>query len=167
VIQGLTGGSIAAVAAALVSLPLHSPNDVLFGTVPIVAGSLLLGLAAGAVWTRLASGPNPKSRFALIWLAAFAVSVVAMAVVDSWLDRMLSFGAPLAATNFVVTGAFTLSAPGVPFLRSRWLTAIGFLIALAVGLGLAGQGDQESGRLELPPRATGTVVPDMHEHEVA
>ena len=166
-IQGLTGGSIAAVAAALVSLPLHSPNDVLFGTAPIVAGSLLLGLAAGVVWTRLASGPNPRSRFALIWLAAFAVSVVAMAVVDSWLDRMLSFGAPLAAITFVATGAFTLSAPGVPFLRSRWLTAIGLLIALAVGLGLAGQGDQESGRLELPPRAAGTVVQDMHEREVA
>ena len=166
-IQGLTGGSIAAVAAALVSLPLHSPNDVLFGTVPVVAGSLLLGLAAGAVWTRLASGPNPRRRFALIWLAAFAASVLAMAAVDAWLDRMLSFGAPLAAITFAVTGVFVVSAAEIPALRSRWLTAIGLLIALALGLGLAGQGDQESGRLELPPRATGTVVQDISDQEVA
>ena len=166
-IQGLTGGSIAAVAAALVSLPLHSPNDVLFGTVPIVAGSLLLGLAAGAVWTRLAPGPNPRRRFALIWLVAFAVSVAAMAVVDSWLDRMLSFGAPLAAITFVVTGVFTVSAQEIPALRSRWVTAIGLLLAFAVALGLAGQGDQESGRLELPPRATGTAVQYTSDQEVA
>ena len=166
-IQGLTGGSIAAIAAALVSLPLHSPNDVLFGTVPIVAGSLLLGLTAGAVWTQLASGPNPRKRFALIWLAVFAVSGAAMAVVDSWLDRMLSFGAPLAAITFALTGAFVVAARHIPILRSRWVTAIGLLLALAVGLGLAGQGDQESGRLELPPRATGMVVPDMREHEIA
>lgn len=165
-IQGLTGGSIAAIAAALVSLPLHSPNDVLFGTVPIVAGSLLLGLTAGAVWTRLASGPNPRKRFALVWLAVFAVSVVAMAVVDSWLDRMLSFGAPLAAISFALTGAFVAASQDVPVLRSRWLTAIGIVVALAVGLVFAGQGDQESGRLELPPRATGMVVPDMREHEI-
>ena len=166
-IQGLTGGSIAAVAAALVSLPLHSPNDALFGTVPVVAGSLLLGLAAGAVWTRLASGPNPRRRFALIWLAAFAASVVAMTAVDSWLDRMLSFGAPLAAIAFALTGASVVAATDIPVLRRRWLTAIGLLIALAVGLGLAGQGDQESGRLELPPRATGTVVQDVSDQEVA
>ena len=166
-IQGLTGGAIAAIAAALVSLPLHSPNDVLFGTVPIVAGSLLLGLAAGAVWTRLASGPNPRKRFALIWLAVFAVSVAAMAVVDSWLDRMLSFGAPLAAISFALTGAFVAASQDVAVLRSRWVTAIGLLLALAVGLGLAGQGDQESGRLELPPRATGTTLPDMRENKIA
>ena len=166
-IQGLTGGSIAAVATALVSLPLHSPNDVLFGTVPVVAGSLLLGFAAGAVWTRLASGPNPRRRFALIWLVAFAASVLAMAAVDSWLDRMLSFGAPLAAITFVVTGVFVVSAAEIPVLRSKLLTAIGLVIALAVGLGLAGQGDQESGRLELPPRATGKVVQDISDQEVA
>ena len=166
-IQGLTGGSFAAVAAALVSLPLHSPNDALFGTVPVVTASLLLGLAAGAVWTRLAPGPNPRRRFALIWLVAFAASVLAMAAVDSWLDRMLSFGVPLAAITFVVTGVFVVCAAEIPVLRSKWLTAIGLVIALAVGLGLAGQGDQESGRLELPPRATGTVVQDISDQEVA
>ena len=162
----MTGGSIAAVAAAVVSLPLHSPNDVLFGTAPIVAGSLFLGLAAGAVWTRLESGPNPRSRFALIWLAAFAVSVAAMAVVDFWLDRMLSFGAPLGAITFAVTGAFTAATQKIPMLRSRLVAAVAVVIALAVGIGLAGQGDQESGRLELPPRATGAVVDEISDQEV-
>ena len=39
---------MAAVAAALASLPLHSPNDALFNTLIVVIASLLVGAAAGA-----------------------------------------------------------------------------------------------------------------------
>ena len=164
--QGLTGGSVASVAAALVSLPLHSPSDSLFGTITVVIGSLLVGLAAGGAWTLLATRPNPRRRFAFIWLAAFAASVLAMAAANTQLDRMLSFGAPLAAIAFALTGAVTVAAAERPPLRSWWAASIGLAAALAIGFGLSGEGDQESGRLELPPRAIGVVVHGISDQEV-
>ena len=156
--QGLTGGSVAAIAAALVSLPLHSPNDALFSTITVVIGSLFVGLAGGEVWGFLASRPNPRRRFAFIWAVAFGASVLAMAVASTQLDRVMSFGAPLAGITFALTWAVTIFAAGFRPLRSWWTASAGLVVALALGLGLAGEGDQESGRLELPPPVSNMAI---------
>ena len=44
--NGLIAGSIAAIAAALVSLPLHSPVDNVFNTATVAVASLLVGVVA-------------------------------------------------------------------------------------------------------------------------
>ena len=51
---GITAGSISAVVAAIVSLPLRSPDDILMNSATVVIGALLAGLSAGIVWRFLA-----------------------------------------------------------------------------------------------------------------
>lgn len=157
--QGIIGGSVAAIVAALVSLPLHSPNDAFFNTASVVLGSLLTGLAAGGLWRVLTDRTNPRHRFVVIWTAAFAISAVFLVAANTQIDRMMSFGVPLTAIVFSLTGATTTAAADIRLMRSWWAASIGVVAALAIGFALAGQGDQESGRLELPPRTSSLAVP--------
>lgn len=156
--QALFGGSAAAVVSALVSLPLHSPSDSLFGTITIVVGSLLAGLAAGILHMILAGGPNPCKRFSILWLAAFGIVVLATVLLGTQVDRMVSFGLPLAAITFVLIGASVLIAHRFLYLASWRLASIGLIVALAIGFAFANEGDQKSGRLELPPRSANMTI---------
>ena len=161
--EGLIAGSIAAVIAALVSLPLRSPHDTFFNSASVVIGVLIFGIVAGAIWGRLASARNGRLYFALVLAGGLAAVAGAAAGADSQLDRALSYSVPLAAIAFVLAGVLvpTLSRTSVP--RMWWSAPAAVVVALALGFGLIGQGDQASGELSLPPRAangsTTTVVP--------
>ena len=152
-IAGLTAGSIAAIVAALVSLPLRSPDDALLNTATVVIAALIAGLAAGALWRYSARSKRRHTVFAGVWTAAFGVAALLCWAGETQLDRFLSFALPLAAIVFTLTGALTVLLSGAPAIQKPWLPAAALAAALAVGLSLAGQGDEESGRLELPPRA--------------
>ena len=156
--QALFGGSVAAVASALVSLPLHSPSDSIFGTITVVVGSLLAGLAAGMLHTVLARGPNLRKRFSILWLAAFGVVVLATVLLGTQIDRMISFGLPLTTITFVLIGVSVLAAHRFLYLASWRLASIGLIVALAIGFAFANEGVQKSGRLELPPRAASITI---------
>ena len=156
--QALFGGSAAAVVSALVSLPLHSPSDSLFGTITVVVGSLLAGLAAGTLHMFLARGPNLCKRFSILWLATFGTVVLATVLLGTQIDRMISFGLPLTTITFVLIGASVLAAHRFPLLASWRLASIGLIVALAIGFAFANEGDQKSGRLELPPRSANMTI---------
>ena len=149
----LLAGAAAAVVAALVSLPLHSPHDALLNSASVTWGVLLLALASGLIRRRLSPMPNPILRFALVMAVGFLVWVAVAFAIGTMLTRMVSFSVPLAAIAFGGIAVLTPLLSRMPF-ASRWPVVVAALIvAAAVGIGLAGQGDQESGRLELPPRA--------------
>ncbi len=152
-IAGVTAGSIAAIVAALVSLPLRSPDDALLNTATVVIAALIAGLAAGALWRYSARSKRRHTVFGGVWTAAFGVAALLCWAGETQLDRFLSFALPLAAIVFTLTGALTVLLSGAPAIQKPWLPAAALAAALAVGLSLAGQGDEESGRLELPPRA--------------
>lgn len=149
----LLAGALSAVVAALVSLPLHSPHDALLNSASVTWGVLLLALASGLAWRRLSRGQGAVRRFAVVMAVGFVVWVVIAFAVGTMLTRMVSFSVPLAAIAFGGIAVLTplLSRPSP---ASRWpVVIVALVIAAAVGIGFAGQGDQESGRLELPPRA--------------
>ena len=149
----LIAGALSAVVAALVSLPLRSPHDALLNSASVTWGVLLLALASGLAYRRLGRKPNAARRFALVMAAGFAAWVVVAFAAGTMLTRMVSFSVPLAAIAFGGIAVLTPLLSRTP-LASRWpVVAAALVIAAAVGLGFAGQGDQESGRLELPPRA--------------
>ena len=152
-IAGLTGGSVAAVVAALVSLPLRSPDDAFFNTASVVIASLIAGLAAGALWRGTAKSKRRLTVFAGVWTAAFGVVALLSWAGETQLERFVAFTVPLAAIVFALTGAITALLSDTPAVQRPWLPAAALAAALAVGFSLAGQGDAESGRLELPPRA--------------
>ena len=151
---GLVAVSGAGIVAALVSLPLRSPDDILFNTATVVLGALVAGIATGVVWRTLGSDRTRSGRFAILLVAGFAVVALLAVLGEKQLDHFAAFVLPLAAIVFLLTGLLTpLMAPSST-LKRWWLAPAVVVLALAVGIGLAGQGDQESGKLELPPRAS-------------
>ena len=150
---------MAAVVAALVSLPLHSPNDALFNTLAVAIASLVVGLAAGVLWSLLSGGHSPRLRFGLLWLIAIGVVIGIAFGMNTQLDRSVSFGVPLAAIIFGLVGASVYLQACLRLLDSWRVAIIGVVVALALGGALVTQGDQESGRLELPPRAN--IIPNF------
>ena len=157
-IAGIIAGSIAAVVAALVSLPLRSPDDILLNSATVVVGSLLAGIAAGVVWRIFARHREPILRFSLIWSICFTLAALVAVGGETQLDNFTTFVLPLAAIVFFLTGLLTVLLERTTLVRLRWLPAAAVVVALAIGIGLAGQGDEESGRLELPPRS-GISIP--------
>ena len=150
----LAAGSVAAVAASLVSLPLRSPHDTLFNSATVTLGALVAGLLSGLAWRALDGFASRPRIFAALWAAAFVLVVAASVGAEAWgMDRAVSFVAPLALIVFTITGAATAGLSRSAWTRRWWMAVVAVLAALALGFGLMGQGDQESGRLELPPRA--------------
>ncbi len=149
----LLAGALSAVVAALVSLPLHSPHDALLNSASVTWGVLLLALMSGLVYRRLDGSPNVVRHFAVVMVVGFLVWVTVAFAAGTMLTRMVSFSVPLAAIAFGGIAVLTPLLSRTP-LAARWpVVVVALVIAAAVGIGFAGQGDQPSGRLELPPRA--------------
>jgi len=146
-------GSLAALAAELVQLPLHSPNDSFFNAGSVMVGSLIAGVLLGRVWGSLLSGNNRWVVFGGICLAAFVAVTAAAVAGQTLLERVVSFVVPLAAIVLGAVGVLIPSLSGSRIASSRLLMVA--LLALAIGLGvaLAGQGDAPSGHLDIPPRS--------------
>jgi hypothetical protein len=163
-IAGIIAGSISAIVAALVSLPLRSPDDALLNSASTALAAMAAGLAAGVLHRVLANNRNGLLIFSGLWTTAFVIVAVISLVGETQFDHFLAFVLPLAAIVFPLTGLLTVLMERSP-LAGRWWLALGTaVIAIAVGISLAGQGDQESGKLKLPPRtgiSTPSRTPDL------
>ena len=81
---------------------------------------------------------------------------------ESQLARSVSYIVPLAAIVLGLTGVLTVLLPRAGWTASWRLSLLAVIVAVGLGIGLAGQGDQESGRLELPPRASLDSAPSPY-----
>ncbi len=146
-------GLVAGIVVIAVSLPLHSPHDSLMNTGTIAIAVVATAIVISVAVSRLAESRN--SYFVLLGVSSVAfilASIGAFVVQETQdLERTVSFVVPLAAIQFGLTA---LLSPLLELRRSiaRWTALAAFLILLSAGFALAGQGDRESGRLELPPR---------------
>ena len=152
-LTGLLAGAAAALIAALLSLPLRSPDDALLHTGSVAVTALIAGVAAGAL-----RGALTPRMFAAAWGGLFVATIAALAAGEAMLERMLTFGAPLAAVVFGVSGAVVWYFGARP-LRLPAIVPLGAAaIALGAGIALAGEGDAAGGRLELPPAPPAAVA---------
>ena len=158
---GLFSGAIAAIVASLVQLPLYAPSDTLFNSATVTAGALVAGLASGVLWKVTRRRVNHVPLYGVGWGLLFAAAVVFSVGGETQLNRSISFIVPLAAIVLGLTGV------GTPLLASstltrRWVVPVAaMVVAIIVGIGLVGQGDAESGRLELPPRNAYVGIADV------
>ena len=157
-IPGLTAGSVAALIAVLVSLPLRSPSDTLLNSASVALASLLAGVLAGVIWWVLRDSRSRGVYFLVIWTVLFVPPAAALVLYGrTQLDHFTAFAIPLALIVYGVTGILTVAIARY-FPRLRWWKAgIAVAIALLIGFGLVNQTDQESGRLELPPPGSWAV----------
>ena len=156
---GLIAGSIAAIVAVLVNLPLNSPIDAFFNSAPVMVASLLAGLGAGFLWHVLRNSAHRTILFTVSLATGFGlVSVVAVAG-ESQMERSVSYMVPLAAIVLGLIWALTVLILRIKRTPSWRLTLLTVIVAVSLGIGLVGQGDQESGRLELPPRTASEAIP--------
>ena len=147
---GIGAGSIAAIIAVLVSLPLESPDDIVLNAATVGFGALGVGAASGITWHKSQSeGPFSKQYLSSsigLFMAALAIAVVA----QTQFDDALIFTLPLALIVAVI------SIVGTPLVATNkrignWATGVLIVVAVALSIALSGQGDQNSGSLSLPP----------------
>ena len=86
---GIVAGSISAVVAALVSLPLRSPDDALLNSATVTLAALAAGVAAGLLWR----GASPQaegvcSYLQELWTAAFAVVALICVAGESTAEQL-------------------------------------------------------------------------------
>lgn len=155
--------AIGGVLAILLSLPLHSPDDVFFNSASVAIGAMCAGLGAGVLWRMFGQAPGRVRRFEITMAVMFALVAVLLLAGDSVLDRTASFGVPLAA---VVLGTI---AAGTPALATRrlpsWAGVAALVPLLALGGALVQQRDARPVALALPTSApaiaasAGTAAP--------
>ena len=152
---GLFAGSIAAMVGIILNLPLQSPSDAFLNSASVSVASLAAGLGAGVLWRGLGRYPRHRVTIFIVGLALVFALVTILAVVgETYIERSITYIIPLSATVLGVTCALTIALMRFRSTLPWWLATLTAAIALGVGLALAGQGDQEDGRLELPPRAS-------------
>jgi polyisoprenoid-binding protein YceI len=160
-IDGLLAGGLAAIVASLVSLPLDSPDDLVFNTATVAIGAIAVGIFEGVLWQVLAPRPQGRQLYIGVSAGAFVVVAVGTVIGELLLEGTVRFALPLAALVFIITA---LLPPVLDSLQPARNLALGaaaasLIAALAIGFGLAGIGDEESGRLELPdPDPTGAAA---------
>jgi polyisoprenoid-binding protein YceI len=151
-LYGLVGGGIAAIVASLVSLPLDSPDDAIFNTATVTICALAVGLFEGVLWQVASLRGRALPLYIAGSVAAFALAVVAVFLFEVALEGSIAFALPLAAIVFVIAAAVPPLVDALDLSRAVQLGGAGISVvaALAIGIGLSGMGDEESGRLELP-----------------
>ena len=166
-LAGLIAGSVAALMASLVSLPLRSPLDIAFNTLTVTVASLVVGIASGLLWKALADNPRRLLYYAGGLAAAFVVVAVVAVVGSMWLERFAAFTIPLAAIVFALSGILAPMVGGISVAAVRGLAVVLLIASVGLGIGLAGQGDTESGELSLPERveAPTTTATEPASHE--
>jgi len=147
---GLGVGSVAAIIAALVSLPLESPDDIIFNSASVGFAAIGFGGLTGLVWHWTKSDiPVAKPYYASsIGLVVAALAVAGAAQVE--FDDAVIFTVPLALISSVIPVIGTpIAAKSEKFRNWNYLALV--VVAVMLSIALAGQGDQESGSLSLPP----------------
>lgn len=146
--MGLGIGSISAIIAVLVSLPLESPDDIVFNAGSVGFGAIALGGLTGLAWHW--SGGAVDRRYFAGSLGIVVASLAVAGAAQTQFDDAVLFTVPLALISAIVPiiGVPVISKSERVRIWNYWLLVV---IAVAVSVSLAGQGDQESGSLSLPP----------------
>ncbi len=157
ILAGLAAGSVGAIAASLIALPIHSPDELVANSLTITVAALIIGALSGLLWRRIRATANALRTFALTMVGAFLITMMAAAIIDQTaLDRFIPYAGAVALVIFLSVGLLTpvFSRAVVP----TWVAFIPVVLALIIGLGLVGRGTSTSGDLSLDDLETTTTV---------
>ena len=157
ILAGLAAGSVGAIAASLIALPIHAPDELITNSITITIVALVIGALSGFLWRRIRASANATRTFALTMVGAFIVMIMAAAIIDQTaLDRFIPYAGAVSLVILLSIGLLTpaFSRAVVP----AWVALIPVAIAIIVGFGLFGRGTSTSGDLSLDDLETTTTV---------
>jgi hypothetical protein len=154
-VPGLIAGGVGALIAVLLSLPLHSPDDIFFNSLTVALAGAVLALVAAVLWSAVQRSQNAVRTFELAIGAAFVLVVVAAFAIETQLAGAFAYIAPLAAVDFGASAILT------PLLASRpvpaWAGPVAVVLPLVLGAALVGQRDTANAALALPGSTASTA----------
>ena len=163
ILAGVAAGSVGAIAASLIALPIRTPDELVANSLTVTIAALVIGALSGLLWRRIRATANGSRTFALTVIGAFAVTMMAAAIIDQTsLERFIPYAGAVSLVIFLAVGLLTpvFSRAVAP----AWAALIPVLIALVVGFGLFGRGNTTDGALELSDlETTSTTAADSTE----
>jgi hypothetical protein len=135
ILSGLAAGSIGAIAAALLVLPVDSPNETTANPITITVFAMLVGTASGALWRSIRAQRNGSRTFAWSIVGGLFIVLSALAIIE-WTagGGWFTYAGLVAAVIFLSVGMLTpvISRAVAP----AWAGLIPVLLAVVVALGL-------------------------------
>jgi hypothetical protein len=148
ILAGLAAGSVGAIAASLIALPIHTPDELVANSLTVTIVALIVGALSGMLWRRIRAFSHATRTFALAIVGGFVTTMIAAAIIDQTaLSRFIPYAGAVSLVIFLSVGLLTpvFSRAIAP----SWAALIPVALALAVGLGLFGRGTTSDGALEL------------------
>jgi hypothetical protein len=134
-VAGLAAGSVGAIAASLISLPVTSPNDTVANPLTVTVIAMIIGALSGMVWRRVRATPNGARTFVIAMVAALFVVLSTLAIIE-WTagGGWFTYAALVAGVIFLSVGLLTpvISRAVGP----TWAALIPVFLAVVVALGL-------------------------------
>ncbi len=134
-VAGLAAGSVGAIAASLISLPVTSPNDTVANPLTVTVIAMIIGALSGMVWRRVRATPNGARTFVIAMVAALVVVLSTLAIIE-WTagGGWFTYTALVAGVIFLSVGLLTpvVSRAVAP----TWAALIPVFLAVVVALGL-------------------------------
>ena len=81
-VSGLAAGSVGAIAASLISLPVTSPNDNVANPLTITIVAMIFGALSGMVWRRVRATTNGGRTFVIAMIGGLLVVISALAIIE-------------------------------------------------------------------------------------
>ena len=156
ILAGVAAGSVGAIAASLIALPIHTPDELVANSLTVTIAALVIGALSGFLWRRIRATTNASRPFALAMIGAFVITMMAAAIIDQTsLERFIPYAGAVSLVIFLAVGLLTpvFSRAVAPW----WAALIPVVIALVVGFGLFGRGTATDGALELSDLETTTT----------
>jgi hypothetical protein len=106
----LGAGAVAAIIVVLVSLPLESPDDIVFNAASVCFASLIVGAVSGLIW-HLTTDDGAINRAYIVGSAVLVVLVLVVAsLVQTQFDDAVIFTVHLA---IIVAAVSTIGLPSL------------------------------------------------------
>ncbi len=134
-VAGLAAGSVGAIAASLISLPVTSPNETAANPLTVTVLAMIIGALSGLVWRRVRATTNGARTFVIAMIVGL-VFVLSMLAIIEWFagGGWFTYSALVISVLFLSVGLLTpvVSRAVAPI----WAAMIPVVLAVVVAVGL-------------------------------
>jgi hypothetical protein len=134
-VAGIAAGSVGAVAATLISLPVDSPNDTAANPLTVTVVAMIIGALSGLVWRRVRATANGARNFVIAMVSGLVVVLSTLAIIEwtaggGWFTYIALIASIIFLSVILLTPAISRAVAPV------WAAMIPVVLAVVVAVGL-------------------------------